>query len=159
MIELLHRQDVDYVVVGGLAAVAHGSGRATFDIDIVPRWSRANLDRLASALKQAGAQLRVPDADPIDYPVTGTVLRRFEVSTWRTDFGDIDVISGTPTHRRGALARFEDLATRAARRVAFGVSILVADLADIIEAKEALAREPDLVALPELHRLRDRLGQ
>jgi hypothetical protein len=41
--------------------------------------------------------------------------------------------------------------------VAFGITILVADLDDIIEAKEALARGPDLAALPELHRLRETL--
>ena len=47
ILELLDRHGVRYVVVGGLAAVVHGSGRATFDIDLVPDWSRDNLDRLA----------------------------------------------------------------------------------------------------------------
>ena len=46
---------------------------------------------------------------------------------------------------------------RAHARQAFGMTILVADLDDIIEAKETLNREPDRVALPELRQLRDRL--
>ena len=37
------------------------------------------------------------------------------------------------------------------------MTILVADLDDIIEAKETLNREPDRVALPELRQLRDQL--
>jgi hypothetical protein len=157
LLELLDRHRVRCVLVGELAAVAHGSGRATFDIDVVPDWTRENLDRLASALVASGARLRVPDSEPVEFPVVGNALERFEVSTWRTNLGDIDVICGTPTNRRGVLARFDDLVSRAHRRVAFGITILVADLADIIEAKEALARGPDLAALPELHRLRETL--
>ena len=47
--------------LGGLAAVAHGAMRATFDIDIVPRWKPDNLDALAGALRAADARLRVPE--------------------------------------------------------------------------------------------------
>lgn len=54
------------------------------------------------------------------------------------------------------LARYETLEPKALEREAFGVTILVADLSDIIESKQALSRESDLVALPELHRLRAR---
>ena len=55
------------MLVGGLAAVAHGATRATFDIDIVPRWETHNLDALAGALRAANARLRVPDTEsPVD---------------------------------------------------------------------------------------------
>ena len=47
LVSLLDRHGVAYVLVGGLAAVAHGATRATFDIDIVPRWETQNLDALA----------------------------------------------------------------------------------------------------------------
>ena len=49
LVSLLDRHGVAYVLVGGLAAVAHGATRATFDIDIVPRWETHNLDALAGA--------------------------------------------------------------------------------------------------------------
>ncbi len=81
---LLEQHGVHYVVVGGLAAIVHGSARATFDIDLVPDWSTANLERLAAALRAADAQLRIPDASPVDYPIDVDSLRAFEVSTWRT---------------------------------------------------------------------------
>jgi hypothetical protein len=98
-----------------------------------------------------------PDAQkPSAFPIDGRSLRQFEISTWRTSLGDLDVVVGTPTSKRGALAGYTTLARKAVTREAFGVAILVADLDDIIESKEALAREPDLVALPELHRLRAR---
>jgi hypothetical protein len=157
LIRLLDRHGVRYVVVGGLAATVHGATRVTFDIDLVPEWTNANLEGLASALQEAGAELRAPGArDQISFTVDARSLLQFEVSTWRTRLGDLDVIIGTPTATRGVLAGYETLAPRAARRVAFGVTILVADLDDVIESKQALGRETDLVALPELHRLRAR---
>lgn len=152
----LDEHRVSYIVVGGFAAVVHGAGRVTFDIDVVPEWDPANLDRLADALREVGARLRVSGRkDPVEIPIDARTLRSYEVSTWRTDFGDLDVVRGTPKRQRGRLAGYRSLVRRAARREAFGITILVASLDDVIEAKESLSREPDLAALPELHRLRD----
>jgi hypothetical protein len=154
LLRLLDQHGVRYVLVGGLAATAHGATRVTFDIDLVPEWSDDNLERLAAALRDAEAALRTPGSgDLVEIPIDGRSLRQFEISTWRTRLGDVDVISGTPTAVRGTLAGFELLASRAERREAFGVTLLIADLADLIESKQALGREADLVALPELHRL------
>lgn len=159
LFRLLDTHGVRFVVVGGLAATVHGSARVTYDVDVVPDWSPGNLEHLAAALRAAGAKLHPRgQAEPVDFPLDAASLRQFEVSTWRTRYGDLDVILGTPTSRRGQLARYDELAERAVRRTAFGLTILVADLDDVIESKAALAREPDLVALPELHRLRDRLA-
>lgn len=157
LLQLLDEHRVRYVIVGGLAATVHGATRVTFDIDLVPEWTDMNLERLASALRSAGAEPMAPDApEPVAFSMDAHALRQFEVSTWRTRLGDIDVVIGTPTATRGVFARYDTLAPRAARRQAFGVTILVAGLDDIIESKEALSRESDLVALPELHRLRAR---
>ena len=46
----LHDHGVEFVVVGGVAAVLEGAPLSTFDLDIVPRWSPENLDRLALVL-------------------------------------------------------------------------------------------------------------
>jgi hypothetical protein len=158
LIGLLDEHGVAYIVVGGIAAVAHGATRATFDLDIVPRWDAENLESLASALRATHARLRAPGVEsPVEVPLDGKSLRHYEVSTWRTDHGDVDVIAGTPTRTRGKLASFDELAKRAHARTAFGVRIRIADLDDVIESKEALDREPDRAALPELRELRKRL--
>ena len=158
LVGLLDRHGVAYVLVGGLAAIAHGATRATFDVDIVPRWKADNLDELARALRAANARLRVPGVKkPVEVPLDGSTFGHCEVSTWRTSHGDIDVIAGTPKRIRGQLASFDELVSRAHARQAFGMTILVADLDDIIEAKETLNREPDRVALPELRQLRGQL--
>lgn len=159
LLQTLEDSGVQYVIVGGLAAAAQGAGRVTFDIDVVPEWSTENLNHLADALRSLNAQLRVPDSvDPIPFPLDARSLRGFEVSTWRTDAGDLDVIMGTPTTVHGRLAGYDDLADRGHRLEAYGLTIIVADLSDIIESKQVLAREPDLAALPELRRLQARLA-
>jgi hypothetical protein len=154
---VLDRHRVDYVLVGGMASVAHGAGRPSFDVDAVPAWSPGNLDRLALALRSVHARLRMPGSKPTDVPATPDVFRRFDVSTWRTPHGDLDVIIGTPTATRGRLADYEDLIVRAFPMKAFGTTIHVADIADVIEASESLRREPDLAALPALHRLHEHI--
>ena len=55
---VLAEHDVDYVLIGGLAANLHGSPVVTNDADLCPDRDRANLDRLAAALRQLDARIR-----------------------------------------------------------------------------------------------------
>ncbi len=55
--EVLNDEDVDFVLIGGLAAVLHGSPLPTIDVDLVPERSDENLERLATALNRLGAKL------------------------------------------------------------------------------------------------------
>ncbi len=55
----LDAHDVDFLLVGGLAARAHGAQRRTADVDCVPRTTDANFERLAAALRSLNARLRV----------------------------------------------------------------------------------------------------
>ena len=52
---ILNEEGVDYVVIGGFAAVVHGSSLPTRDIDLLPSRNPSNLDRLARALKRMNA--------------------------------------------------------------------------------------------------------
>lgn len=57
--EILNEENVDYVVVGGFAAVIRGSSLPTRDIDIVPSRIPENLERLARALNRMNAEIRI----------------------------------------------------------------------------------------------------
>jgi hypothetical protein len=50
LIETLSTAEVDYILVGGVAATVHGSVRLTADVDVVYARDRGNLARLVSAL-------------------------------------------------------------------------------------------------------------
>jgi hypothetical protein len=99
LIEVLDRHGVEYLMVGGVAAIGYGAKRPTEDADCVVRRERANLDRLADALQELNACLRVggmTDAEARLLPVQidGTALDMAGMSTWMTDAGPFDVLAG-----------------------------------------------------------------
>ena len=57
--ECLDRHGVEYLIVGGLGAQLRGATRPTGDFDSLPRTTAENLDRLASAMRELNAFLRV----------------------------------------------------------------------------------------------------
>lgn len=151
------RHGVEYLIVGGVGAQLHGATRPTSDFDSLPKASEENLDRLATALRELGAYLRVEglsDAEARALPVrldAGT-LARMDISTWRTDAGDLDVLTAIPTCD-GGRSRYEDLVLRANSVDFGGVPVRVAALDDIIASKEWANRPKDRAALDELHGL------
>lgn len=160
IVSALDRHGVDYVLIGGLAAVVHGSAVATTDLDLVPAGNRSNLGRLAGALRELEAKMRVPDlAYPIDVALDDHTFDAFTSASFRTPYGDVDVVlrPDAPGPRRHFT--FDELNGRAHRRRAFGVTIRVADLDDIISSKAAAGRPQDLAALPHLATLRSALQQ
>lgn len=58
LLERLLEADVEFVLVGGLAAVVQGAPITTFDLDIVHRRTEENVDRLVSFLTSIGARYR-----------------------------------------------------------------------------------------------------
>jgi hypothetical protein len=72
LIEVLDRYKVEYLMVGGVAAIGYGAERPTEDADCVVRLERANFDRLAGALRELHARLCVggmTDAEARTLPV------------------------------------------------------------------------------------------
>jgi hypothetical protein len=159
LIEVLDRYEVEYLIVGGAAAYAYGAERPTEDADCVVRRERANLDRLAGALRELHARLRVggmtdAEAQALPVQIDGTTLDLAGMSTWMTDAGPFDVLAGLEAPD-GRLVPYEELALRATVLQGDGFVIPAAGLEDIIRAKERADRNKDREALPELRRLRD----
>ena len=90
---LLRRLDaagVEFVVIGGIAAIAHGSPQITRDLDIVFATTDANLERLGRALQDLEATLRGVTDDVPFVPDAGT-LRHVRVLTLDTEEGRLDL--------------------------------------------------------------------
>lgn len=161
----LERHHVDFLVVGGVAAIAHGAVRPTADLDCLARRSGGNLERLAAAMRDLSARLRVEGLSDEDAAMLPTrldkeTLGRMEISTWRTDAGDFDVLTDIPA-RDGHRLRYDELIGRAAVQEVHGIAVHVAALDDVIASKEWADRPKDREALPELRDLaagRDRSG-
>lgn len=143
----LDRHGVDYLLVGGLAARAHGGQRQTADIDCVPNTSAENYGRLAQALRELNARLRVggmTDDEARQLPVTidAMTLQSFGSSTWTTDAGPLDLLIGL-RDRGGGRHSYIDLAERAVSYDVGDVTVLLASLDDIVSSKEFADREKD----------------
>ncbi|MGH2625590.1 MAG: nucleotidyl transferase AbiEii/AbiGii toxin family protein [Anaerolineales bacterium] len=156
--DALARHNVRYLLVGGIASRAHGAQRPTYDFDCVPEASWENLDRLAAAMRDLRARLRVEglsdeEAAVLPVQVTGSTLVRMEISTWRTDAGDLDVLTDIPD-RDGRHMRYAELICRASELHVDGIVVRVAALDDVIASKEWANRPKDRDALPELRSLR-----
>jgi predicted nucleotidyltransferase len=144
LLDVLTDNAVDFVVIGGIAAVLHGSARATFDLDVCCAPAPENLERLGQALAVLGARLRgVPDDVP--FAPDAATLRQIDVLTLSTSAGDLDVLrspAGAP--------RYDVLARRADRVEIDGTEILVASVEDLMAMKEASDRPKDRADLAEL---------
>jgi hypothetical protein len=148
----LRRHDVRYVVIGGLGAVLHGSPIVTQDADICPASDRENLDRLAHALEDLKARLRVAGVpEGIPFPYAGAFLANVQLLNLTTPFGDLDL-----SYEPAGTAGYPELARSAVIYEIAGASVAVASLDDIIRSKEAANREKDRAVLPTL-RLHSRL--
>ena len=51
-IEVLDRHAVDFVVIGGIAGIVHGSAYPTYDFDVLYARDDQNLERMAAALRE-----------------------------------------------------------------------------------------------------------
>lgn len=159
LIETLNRHEVTFVLVGGVSAVAHGATRPTRDLDCVVERGQKNLTRLAAAMRELNARLRVEglsdeDAKTLPTVIDAQMFGAMEISTWRTDAGDLDVLAEIPD-RTGRRLRYEALLERSTVTQLSGRTVCIASLDDIIASKEWANRPKDHDALPELRRLRD----
>lgn len=136
----LQRHQVRYVVIGGYAAGILGAPIMTNDLDICYERSRENMDRLASALKELGAKLRVAQVDEdLPFILDGRTLAAGDSFTFRTDVGDVDAL-GTPSGTGG----FRDLDAKATTYdLGDGLLARVVSLDDLIRMKESSGRAKD----------------
>jgi hypothetical protein len=149
LFEVLHRHAVVYVLIGGLAAVFHGSPFPTEDADITPQNDRPNLARLAAALRELNARIRteaVPECLPFACDAEGLAA----VQTWnlQTDAGDLD-LAFQPSGTHG----YSDLRRDATAAQLYNVTVHIASLSDVVRSKAAADRPKDRRVLPALREI------
>jgi hypothetical protein len=137
LLALLAAHRVEFVVVGGIAAVLHGSDRNTFDLDICPSQDRDNLERLGTALLEIGAKLRGIE-DDVPFVPDGRSLAGMEILTLDTTLGPLDILvspKGCPPYAK--------LQRRAKQMDIGGPTALIASIDDLISMKRSADRDKD----------------
>lgn len=153
LFEVLARHGVEYVLIGGLAAVLHGSSTMTNDADILPSEETSNLEGLSRALHDLDARLRV-DADPegLTFDPHPALIASIATLNLTTRCGDLDL-----TFQPAGLGGYAEVLEHSALFDLDGHRVRVASLADIIRSKTAADRPKDRATLPILHALQEEI--
>jgi len=141
---------VEFIVVGGAAAVLHGAPITTEDLDIVHRRSPENVARLKTLLDRLDAHVRELANRRLP-PQESTLLGEGHVLL-STRLGPLDCL-GTLIDGRG----FEELASHSESIMDEGAEFLVVDLPTLIELKTKTGRAKDRLMLPVLIALAEQL--
>lgn len=151
LLAVLQGAAVEFCVIGGVAAVAHGATTPTRDLDIAAPLTAENLTRLFAALApHRPVHATRPDLGVIrDPPETFT---RFRLLLLDTDLGRLDVLK-----RVEPIGEYEALRTTPIELVERRV-VPVLELDQLIEVKSYLTRPKDRIVAAELRAIRERLG-
>jgi len=133
----------EFIVIGGVAAIIHGSARATFDVDLLYLRDEQNIQRLANSLAPYNPYLcEAPPGLPFAWdPKT---IRHGLNFILTTDLGDIDLLGDVGGET------YQTLLPHSFEVEAFGVHFKCIDLPTLIRIKEAAGRRKDLEAIAEL---------
>jgi hypothetical protein len=152
IIPLLVGAKVDFILIGGMAAILHGSARVTFDVDLVYLRTRENIERLAAALAPHAPCRRDPPPNlPFSWDATTISGLNFTITT---KLGDVDLfaeVAGGET--------YSDLLSHSFDVEAFGVRFKCVDLPTLTRIKEAADRPKDREAIAELRVLLEETGK
>jgi hypothetical protein len=146
ILEVLNKLEVEYIVVGGVAAVIRGAPITTFDLDTLVRVDHPNAERLLKALVELEARFR--EHRKIVKPTKEDILAGGHMLLM-TRAGPLDVLGFIGDGRR-----YEDLLS-ASSEVAMTVGTLrVLDLEELIRQKKALGRPKDRAVVELLEEVR-----
>jgi hypothetical protein len=151
ILEVLKRHLVDFVLIGGLAGVIHGSAYPTYDVDIAYSRSAENLERLALALRELEATLREAAKD-LPFLLDARTRRAGQNFTFDTKHGKLDIL-GDPA---GAPS-YEKLRADAPQEEVDGLVVAVSSIDHLIAMKEAAGRNKDKLMATEYRVLADEI--
>jgi hypothetical protein len=142
---------VEFVLIGGWAAILNGSARTTRDLDLCYARTPENHRRLAEVLSPYRPR---PREFPMEPPRVwdAATLNNGMTFTLATTLGPIDLLAEVP-----GLGSFQQVKASAKLVEAFDRSVWTLDLRGLIDAKRATGRPKDLQALPELESLLETL--
>jgi hypothetical protein len=151
-LEALTSNEVEFVIIGGVAITTHGSAYLTKDLDICYSRTNENLERLVKALAEYSPK---PRGFPANLPFIFdlSTLRNGTNFTFTTTIGDLDLLGEV-----AGVGTFQDVYQNSEIKELFGLKVQVLSIDALIKAKRAAGRPKDLLVLPELEALKEALS-
>ena len=152
VLKSLMENEVEFVIVGGIAITTHGSAYLTQDLDFCYSRSKENLKKLVSALVLFKPKPRnFPENLP--YIFDEKTLQNGTNFTFDTEIGDVDLLGEV-----AGVGNYDAVNKESETKNLFGFSIKVLTIAGLIKSKRAAGRTKDLLVLPELEALLEALS-
>lgn len=150
ILKRLSEHGVEYVLVGGFAAMGHGCMIVTQDMDICAPLVRPNLDKIVGALGDLHPHFRFrPNSQKLPLYDDPARLVGFKNIYLTTDWGILDILG-----EMEGIATYLDLASKSVE-VNFGeFKCQMIDLDTLIAVKRAVGRQKDLFHLKQLEAVR-----
>jgi hypothetical protein len=135
---------VDYVLIGGMAAVAHGSPVITQDVDVCTSFDEANLVKILAALRPLDPRIR-DRPDKMRLPEDIERLEGLKNLYLVTTLGKIDLLGELP-----GIGPYAEIRGRSVEMDVGGFCVRVLDLETLIAAKKVANRDKDRIAVRHL---------
>lgn len=153
LLERLMAHGVDFVLIGGFAAIVHGCTLVTQDLDICAAITETEVAKLREALKDLHPKHRMnPNAKHsfLDYPadIRGTNNLYLE-----TDLGVLDILS-----QSNPAGNFEEIKSRSIEILLYGKKCRIISIDDLISIKESMKRPKDIQTAHELKIIKQKLA-
>ena len=145
LLKILLEKEIDFVLIGGFAAVVHGSTLVTQDLDICAATTEEQIIKLREALKDLHPHHRMnPNANHsfLDFPTNVEGLNNIYL---KTDLGVLDILSETQP-----AGNFQEIKKRSIEISLYGYKCLVISIDDLIKVKQMMKRPKDIQAVEEL---------
>jgi len=153
MVRKLTEGGVNFVLVGGYAAVTHGASMMTQDVDICCRFSRDNLERLARALADLHPRHRLtPQKLPLE--LSDRLFRDLKNLYLETDLCVLDCLSEV-----AGVGDYDEVLRQSVEIETSAGKFRVLSIDSLIDAKEAMNRPHDRITAAQLKAIKERRGK
>lgn len=156
ILQLLHKlqlEQVEFVLIGGLAAVFHGSAIVTQDIDICLQFTPANTPKLIKALQDFDPCFRMSPMRK-ELPLDEVELQRFKNLYLNTTAGQLDILSEVD-----GIGDYDEVKRHSQEMQYEGMPLRLLSLDATLQSKMYLKRDKDRRSIVELQRIKQERSQ
>lgn len=153
LLSRLKEHEVEFVIIGGVCGVLHGASLVTLDLDICCRFTRENLLRLETSVKDLHPRHRLA-ANKLPFELTDELCDRLKNIYLNTDLGILDCLSEV-----AGIGDYDQVFQQSVLHSLSYGEFRMLNLDALIAAKFAVGREKDLVAVKLLQAIKERKAQ
>jgi predicted nucleotidyltransferase len=151
LLRILIDEGVDFVVIGGIAAIAHGSATITTDFDVAAPLTRENIEKILRAVGPYRPRFaQTLDKRPL--AKTADELVGFKNLYILTDLGRLDILGAVEP-----LGSYAEVVRGSEPMKLYGKEVRVLSMDQLITVKAHVGRPKDKQVELELRAIRDKL--